>query len=139
MKNIIRGLDDIVYRLQIEKSDGTEYLLSDFDSFDIAVFTSDCADNYIVESQYIDADENLVRIPADKIASSGLADGIIRLQLLTSVIDSSFDDGSYNQTNTVDTCYFLKTITDAYSGDIRSPIPVISVHSVGNLQYRRQS
>lgn len=112
MKNIIRGLDDIVYRLQIEKSDGTEYLLSDFDSFDIAVFTSDYADNYIVESQYIDADENLVRIPADKIASSGLADGIIRLQLLTSVIDSSFDDGAYNQTNTVDTCYFLKTITD---------------------------
>ena len=112
MKNIIRGLDDIVYRLQIEKSDGTEYLLSDFDSFDIAVFTSDCADNYMVESQYIDTDENLVRIPADKIASSGLADGIIRLQLLTSVIDSSFDDGSYNQTNTVDTCYFLKTITD---------------------------
>ena len=27
----------------------------------------------------------------------------------------------------------------AYSGDTRSPIPVISVHSVGNLQYRRQS
>ena len=50
MKNIIRGLDDIVYRLQIEKSDGTEFLLSDFDSFDIAVFTSDCAVNYIVES-----------------------------------------------------------------------------------------
>lgn len=50
MKNIIRGLDDIVYRLQIEKSDDTEFLLSDFDSFDIAVFTSDCAVNYIVES-----------------------------------------------------------------------------------------
>ena len=28
---------------------------------------------------------------------------------------------------------------NAYSGDTRSPIPVISVHSVGNLQYRRQS
>ena len=27
----------------------------------------------------------------------------------------------------------------AYSGDTRSPIPVISVHSVCNLQYRRQS
>ena len=27
----------------------------------------------------------------------------------------------------------------AYSDDTRSPIPVISVHSVGNLQYRRQS
>jgi hypothetical protein len=30
-------------------------------------------------------------------------------------------------------------VIDAYSGDTRSPIPVISVHSVGNLQYRRQS
>ncbi len=28
---------------------------------------------------------------------------------------------------------------NAYSGDTRSPIPVISVHSVDNLQYRRQS
>ena len=28
---------------------------------------------------------------------------------------------------------------DAYSGDSRSPIPMISVHSVGDLLYRRQS
>ena len=27
----------------------------------------------------------------------------------------------------------------AYSGDSRSPIPMISVHSVGDLLYRRQS
>ena len=27
----------------------------------------------------------------------------------------------------------------AYSDDTRSPIPMISVHLVGNLQYRRQS
>ena len=27
----------------------------------------------------------------------------------------------------------------AYSGDSRSPIPMISVHSVGYLLYRRQS
>ena len=33
----------------------------------------------------------------------------------------------------------LKEAIFAYSGDTRSPIPVISVHSVGNLQYRRQS
>ena len=112
MKNIIRGLDDLVYRLQIERADGTEFLLSDFAAFDIAVFTDDCATCYIVESEYIDADENLVRIPADKIASAGLADGIVRLQLLTSVSDSSFPDSQYDQTNTVDTCYFLKTITD---------------------------
>ena len=28
---------------------------------------------------------------------------------------------------------------NAYSDDTRSPIPMISVHLVGNLQYRRQS
>ena len=33
----------------------------------------------------------------------------------------------------------LAPIIIVYSGDTRSPIPVISVHSVGNLQYRRQS
>jgi hypothetical protein len=32
-------------------------------------------------------------------------------------------------------CLFLS----AYSGDSRSPIPMISVHSVGDLLYRRQS
>ena len=30
-------------------------------------------------------------------------------------------------------------ILSAYSGDSRSPIPMISVHSVGDLLYRRQS
>lgn len=33
MKTVIRGIDDIVYRLQIERQDGTEFLLTDFDSF----------------------------------------------------------------------------------------------------------
>lgn len=50
MKTVIRGLDDIVYRLQIERDDGTEYLITDFDEIDIAVFTSDMTTNYIVES-----------------------------------------------------------------------------------------
>ena len=30
-------------------------------------------------------------------------------------------------------------MSTAYSGDSRSPIPMISVHSVGDLLYRRQS
>ncbi len=78
----------------------------------MAVFTDDIATCYNVESEYIDTDDNLVKIPAEKIASAGLADGIIRLQVLTSIEDDKFPDGEYNQTNIVDTCYYLKTISD---------------------------
>lgn len=94
MKNVIRGLDDLVYRLQIERADGTEFLLTDFAAFDIAVFTDDCATCYIIESEYIDAAENLIRVPANKIEI--LNDGIIRLQLLTATDDLNFPDGDYN-------------------------------------------
>ena len=111
MKNVIRGLDDLVYRLQIERADGTEFLLSDFAAFDIAVFTDDCATCYIIESEYIDADENLIRVPANKIENL-LNDGIIRLQLLTATDDLNFPDGDYSQTNIVNTNYYLKTIKD---------------------------
>ena len=34
---------------------------------------------------------------------------------------------------------FIVNVNAAYSGDSRSPIPMISVHSVGDLLYRRQS
>ena len=110
MKTIIRCADDIVYRLQIEREDGTEFLLSDFDDFEISVFTSDAATCYVVEQEFIDADDNLIRIPSDRL--SALQDGIIRLQVLTSIADSKFPDGVYTQTNIVNTCYFLKTISD---------------------------
>lgn len=110
MKTVIRGLDDIVYRLQIERADGTEFLLSDFDDFEISVFTSDISTCYVVEPEFIDADDNLIRIPSDRL--SALQDGIIRLQVLTSIADSKFPDGVYSQTNIVNTCYYLKTISD---------------------------
>ena len=109
MKTVIRGVDDIVYRLQIERSDGTEFLLSDFDDFEISVFTSDTATCYVVD---------LVRIPADRLLLNNsavrayLQDGIIRLQVLTSIVDDKFPDGAYTQTNIVNTCYYLKTISD---------------------------
>lgn len=118
MKTVIRGLDDIVYRLQIQRQDGTEFLLSDFDTFDVAIFTTDAASCYIVEPEFIDADDNLIRIPADRLLLNNgavrpyLQDGIIRLQILTSLFDDKFPDGEYNQTNIVDTCYYLKTISD---------------------------
>ena len=111
MKTVIRGIDDIVYRLQLQKEDGTEFLLSDFDDFEIAVFTDDMTRNYIVENEYIDADDNIVRIPANKIADV-LNDGIIRLHVLTAISDEKFPDGKYSQTNIVDTNYFLKTVTE---------------------------
>lgn len=110
MKTIIRGIDDIVYRLQIEREDCTEFLLSDFDDFEISVFTDDAATCYVVEQEFIDADDNLIRIPSDRL--SALQDGIVRLQVLTSISDAKFPDGVYNQTNVANTCYFLKTISD---------------------------
>lgn len=118
MKTVIRGIDDIVYRLQIERADGTEFLLSDFDDFEISVFTTDAATCYVVEPEFIDPDDNLVRIPADRLllnngaVRSYLQDGIIRLQIITSLTDDKFPDGEYTQTNIVSTCYFLKTISD---------------------------
>lgn len=118
MKNIIRGVDDIVYRLQIERADGTEFLLSDFDSFEVAVFTTDAATCYVVESQFIDADDNLIRIPADRLllnnatVRSYLQDGIIRLIITTELTDAKFPDGTNTETNIVSTNYYLKTISD---------------------------
>ena len=118
MKTVIRGVDDLVYRLQIERADGTEFLLSDFDSFEVAVFTTDAATCYIVESEFIDADDNLVRIPADRLLLNNsavrayLQDGIIRLQVLTSIVDDKFPDGENTESNIVATNYFLKTISD---------------------------
>lgn len=92
--------------------------MSDFDDFEISVFTTDAATCYVVEPEFIDADDNLVRIPADRLMLNNsavrayLQDGIIRLQVLTSIVDDKFPDGAYTQTNIVNTCYYLKTISD---------------------------
>lgn len=118
MKTVIRGIDDLVYRLQIERADGSEFLLSDFDSFEVAVFTSDAATCYVVESQYIDADDNLIRIPAEKLLLNNsavrayLQDGIVRLIITTELTDAKFPDGANTETNIVETNYYLKTISD---------------------------
>jgi hypothetical protein len=40
---------------------------------------------------------------------------------------------------TSDPAHNADSLIGAYSGDSRSPIPMISVHSVGDLLYRRQS
>ena len=118
MKTVIRGVDDLVYRLQIERADGTEFLLSDFDSFEVAVFTTDAATCYIVESEFIDADDNLIRVPADRLllnngaVRSYLQDGIIRLIITTELTDAKFPDRTNTETNIVSTNYFLKTISD---------------------------
>lgn len=41
MKDIIRNVDDLIYRLQIEDDSGTEILLSDFSDFTVSLFTND--------------------------------------------------------------------------------------------------
>ena len=46
---------------------------------------------------------------------------------------------SHIQISNVSTEIVEKPLTFAYSGDTRSPIPMISVHSVGDFLYRRQS
>jgi hypothetical protein len=118
MKTVIRGIDDLVYRLQIERADETEFLLSDFDSFEVAVFTSDASTCYVVESEFIDPDDNLIRIPADRLllnngaVRSYLQDGIVRLIITTELIDDKFPDGTNTETNIVATNYYLKTISD---------------------------
>ena len=48
------------------------------------------------------------------------------------------DGAATNKSETSDSGKVIK-LDPAYSGDSRSPIPMISVHSVGDLLYRRQS
>ena len=54
------------------------------------------------------------------------------------------DKGNWDKTPTAEYINefnhkWLSACKDAYSGDSRSPIPMISVHSVGDLLYRRPS
>jgi len=63
MKNVIRGIDDLIYTLQIEDDSGTEVLLSDFDDFTISLFTADIT-SAIDVTEYIDSAENLLRVPS---------------------------------------------------------------------------
>ncbi len=107
MQIIQRNYDDIIYRLEITDEDGHECLLSDFSEFTVSIFTSDTAVAYQVPSEYIDTSENLIRVPSSALAN--LKDGILRLILHTAFSDSLFPDDKFDQRNTVDTCYFLKT------------------------------
>lgn len=107
MKTIIKGHDDLIYRLQLEDTSGTETMLSDFDSFKVEIFT-DNINTAVNVSQYIDG-ENLLRVPAQSLTT--LADGIVRLKVSVSMTDTEFPDESFDQSRITDTCYFLKTYT----------------------------
>ena len=109
MKNIFRNLDDLVYRLQLEDDTGNEFLLSDFSDFTIELFTDDINSAVMIDSSYIDPEDNLLRVPANVIAP--LHDGIIRLKLHTAISDPEFPDNQFDQTNITDTCYFIKDYT----------------------------
>lgn len=108
MKNITKGIDDLIYRLQIQDDSGTEILLSDFNDFTVSVFTADIT-SAIDVTEYIDSAENLLRVPSQEL--SELADGIIRMKVTVAMIDSEFPDSTFDQSRITDTCYFLKTYT----------------------------
>ena len=106
MKTIIKGHDDLIYRLELCDSSGTETLFADFDSFKVEIFTSDI-NTAVNVSQYIDSLENLLRVPAETLTT--LSDGIIRMKVSVSLIDTEFPDESFDQSRITDTCFYLKT------------------------------
>ena len=105
MKTIIKGHDDLIYRLELCDSSGTETIISDFDSFKVEIFTSDI-NTAVNVTQYI-SEENLLRVPAQSLTT--LADGIIRMKVSVSLIDTEFPDESFDQSRVTDTCFYLKT------------------------------
>jgi hypothetical protein len=105
MKTILKGHDDLIYRLQLEDNSGTEVVISDFDSFKVEIFT-DNINTAVNVSQYIDK-ENLLRVPAQSLTT--LSDGIVRMKVSVSMTDSEFPDQTFDQSRITDTCYFLKT------------------------------
>ena len=109
MKNVIRGVDDLIYRLQIEDDSGTEVLLSDFIDFSVFIFTADI-DTAIDVTDYINTEDNLLRVPAQSLVV--LPDGIIRMIVTVAMNDSEFPDSTFDQSQITDTCYFLKTYTE---------------------------
>lgn len=113
MKNIIRGKDDLLYRLQIDGPGKTEYLLSDFDNIRVDVFTLDENSYCTLDSSYIDTQNNLLRVPASALTdATKFPDGVVRLRLFLGITDSVFPDSVNDQSATVETCYFLTTIND---------------------------
>lgn len=108
MKDIIRNVDDLIYRLQIEDDSGTEVLLSDFDDFTVSLFTADIT-NAVDVTEYINTEDNLLRVPSQSLQS--IADGIIRMKVTVAMTDPEFPDSTFDQSRITDTCYFLKTYT----------------------------
>ena len=106
MKTIIKGHADLIYRLELCDSSGTETLFADFDGFKVEIFTSDI-NNSVNVSEYINSTENLLRVPAQSLTT--LADGIVRLKVSESMTDTEFPDQSFDQSRITDTCYYLKT------------------------------
>ena len=112
MKNIIRGKDDLVYRIEVDGPNETEYLLSDFDSVEVEIYTTN-ADSFVtLDSQYIDTANNFLRVPSDCLDSSKLPDGKIRLRLYLGLSDTVFPDNVNNQSAEIETCYFLTSLND---------------------------
>ena len=113
MKNIIRGRDDLLYRVQVDGPHQTEYLLADFDNVRVDVFTLDPDKYYTLDSALIDVQNNLLRVPASSLSdSTKFPDGNVRLRLFFGITDTVFPDQTNDQSATVETCYYLTTIND---------------------------
>ena len=112
MKNIIRGRDDLLYRIEVDGPNKTEYLLADFDSVLVDIYTLDKDSFVTLDASYIDTSNNIIRVPSYCLDSSLLPDGNIRLRLSLGIADTAFPDSVNNQTAEVETCYFLTTLSE---------------------------
>ncbi len=113
MKNIIRGKDDLLYRIEVDGPSKTEYLLSDFESVRVDVFTTNENSYCTLDASFIDTSNNLLRVPASALTdATKFPDGVVRLRLFFAISDTQFPDQTNDQSATVETCYFLQTIND---------------------------
>lgn len=108
MTKIIKGVDDIIYRLVIRDKEDNEFLISEFQSVQVWVFTDNVTNAVEIESEYINSVDNLIHIQADKMTT--LNDGVVRLKVLFKLPYNDYPDHTLDQSIITDTCYYLKTI-----------------------------
>lgn len=107
MKNIIKGQDDLYYKISMKDANGEELLPSDLHAFTMQFFTS-VKDEQYVEFTKDDLVDDVLRIDGSKL--SVLQDGALRVRFLLGLSDQNYEDGSYDVTCERLTGYWLKTV-----------------------------